>query len=60
MSWFGGGKKEAPKPKTLLQMNKEELEAAQKQIKEELKQSMREMERQIFGTFVMTEPPKRP
>lgn len=44
-----GGKKEQPKPKTLLQMNKEELEAAQKQIKDELRQSMREMEKQVFS-----------
>ena len=58
MSWFGGGKKEAPKPKTLLQMNKEELDAAQKQIKDELKQSMREMERQVFGRPRLTEASK--
>lgn len=45
---FGGSKPEPPKPKTLIQMNREELDEAQKSIKKDLTQSMREIERQIF------------
>lgn len=49
MNFFGGGKKEAPKPKTLLQMSKEELDEAQKAMKNDLKNSMREMDRQLLS-----------
>jgi hypothetical protein len=49
MGLFGFGKKpEAPKPKTLLQMNDEELKAAKKEIADNMKVSKRENERQIF------------
>ena len=50
-----GGKKEEPKPKTLLQMNKEELDAAHKEIKEDLRKSTREIERQIFSILKFTQ-----
>lgn len=46
---FGGKKEEAPKPKTLLQMSKEELDANHKEIKKELQKSTREIERNIFS-----------
>lgn len=45
---FGGKKQEAPKPKTLLQMNNDELKAAQKELKKGIRESLREVERQIF------------
>lgn len=45
-----GGKPEAPKPKTLVQMNREELDEAHKTMKKDLTQSMREIERQIFSS----------
>ena len=49
MGLFGFGKKpEAPKPKTLLEMNDEELKAAKKEIADNMKVSKRENERQIF------------
>lgn len=55
MGLFGSSKPAPPpKPKTLLEMNKEELDAAQKSVKDGLKQSMREIDRQIFGIVLLT------
>lgn len=45
---FGGGKKEAPKPKTLLDMNREELDEAHKAVKKDIQQGIREIDRQMF------------
>ena len=48
--FFGKKKKEAPKPKTLDQMSNEELKAFQKNMKKELRQSMRALDRNIFDS----------
>ena len=50
---FGSSKPEPPKPKTLLQMNDEELKGAKKDIADNLKVSKRENERQIFQTKML-------
>ena len=47
---FGKKKKEPPKPKTLDQMSNEELKVFQKNVKKELRQSMRALDRNIFDS----------
>lgn len=43
-----GGKEEPPKPKTLNEMNDEEIKAARKEIRDNMRESKRAVERQLF------------
>lgn len=43
-----GGKEEPPKPKTLLEMNPDEIKEARKEIRNSMRESKRAVERQLF------------
>ena len=53
------GKKEKPKPKTLDQMSPEEVKEFQTVMRKEVRESMREMDKQVFGADRLINEAKR-